>query len=617
MQKLFNTMPIQRNFKVLLSAIDKLLLLFSLSSFGVIIFEMGFEHSSFETKFIQIFYILCLSFYLITSVSRSYFSGLNLLEKTVSNGLRYCWYASLIIAIIAWFCILMNGANQFSFLNIYTYSAITIIYFVELSRLGLDVHRLNISPNLFFVFTFVVLILFGASLLMLPNASTHVNGSQITLVDAIFTSTSAVCVTGLSVQDTQFFFTKQGQAIIMFLIQLGGLGVMTFTSFFGFFFPGSSSFKNQLFIKDMVNAEQLGQVFRTVLKVLFVTFLIETIGGIILFNTISNTMQLPFGERLWFSVFHTVSAFCNAGFSTISANLYDANLRFNYGVQLTIAFLIILGGIGFPIVFNLTTYIKKKLKYQILPLIKGEEVQPIVYHRTISLSTKIVLYTTLILLAMGTLCFSLLEWNNSTMQEHTTYWGKLVTGFFLSVTGRTAGFNTVNMEALTVPSIMLMLFFMWVGASPASTGGGIKTTTFAIGTLNILNTIRNKERLEIFKREIEDSTIKRAFAIISLSLIVLGISTFLIYTFEYKWGGLRQSTLDPNINLVTIAFEAFSAFGTVGLSINLTPKLTDASKIVLIITMLLGRVSTLTLLIGLFRQIGKQRYRYPTEDVPM
>jgi Trk-type K+ transport system membrane component len=309
------------------------------------------------------------------------------------------------------------------------------------------------------------------------------------------------------------------------------------------------------------------------------------------------------GERIFFSVFHSVSAFCNAGFSTFTNGLYELPMRFNYGVHLVMAFLIIIGGIGYVIVFNYATYLKDWLKARYFRLLKKKNTG---YRRPIiSLNTKIVVYTTFFLLVVGTVAYFILEYNN-TLREHTTMWGKLVTSFFGSVTPRTAGFNTVDVSAMTVPMILLYLILMWIGASPGSTGGGIKTCTFAIGTLNIWQQITGRSRMELGWKEIPAVAARRAFAIISLSLIAVGFSIFFVTIF------------DPDLALLPVAFECFSAYGTVGLSMGITPHLSDASKLILTVTMFVGRVSFLTVLIGLIQQVFRQKqkpYRFPEEEI--
>jgi len=432
-------------------------------------------------------------------------------------------------------------------------------------------------------------------LLMLPNA-TH---SGITLIDAMFTSTSAVCVTGLIVVDTGSFFTQFGQIIILMLIQAGGIGIMTFTSYFSYFFKGVSSYENQLVLGQITNTEKISEVFTVLKKIILITFLIEGLGALFIFQSIDSTVIPYLNKRIFFSVFHSISGFCNAGFSTLRNSFFEGPYQFNYPMHLIIASLIILGGLGFPIVFNLLKFIKAKIVYFLLGFYNKKRQQYI--PGLININTRIVLITTLVLIAGGTLLFYLFEYNN-TLSGHS-FGGKIATAFFGAVTTRTAGFNTVDTAALSIPTLFIVIFLMWVGASPNSTGGGIKTSSFAIALLNILSIARGKSRLEVYNREISSTTVKKAFAIIVLSVFVISIAILSISLFE------------PDKSLLNISFECVSAYSTVGLSRGITADLSFASKLILIFTMFIGRVSTLTLLIAIIKKARPEIYRYPSESI--
>ncbi|MEQ8472816.1 MAG: potassium transporter TrkG [Marinoscillum sp.] len=474
--------------------------------------------------------------------------------------------------------------------------AIALVFVRELSALKLDFTRRHFDPARLFVMSFILIILVGTALLMVPKA-TH---GGITMIDALFTSTSAVCVTGLVVVDTGHHFTVFGQWVIIVLIQVGGLGIMTFTSYFSYFFRGGSSYETQLLLKDMTSSEKIADVFSTLKKIILVTFVIELIGALFIYFSLDRTQIPTFSERAFFAIFHTVSGFCNAGFSTLTNSLYETGFRFNYPLHLTIAFLFILGGIGFPIIFNVFKYTRYLLFNRLLFFVKRDQ-QAIHIPWVININTRIVILTTTVLIIVGTVFFYWFEFNN-TLAEHQGL-GKVVTAFFGAVTPRTAGFNTVDTSALHFSTVMFVFLLMWIGASPGSTGGGIKTSTFAIGTLNYFSLARGKDRLEVFRREIADTSVRRAFAIISLSLAVIGAAVFLIASF------------DREKDLLSIAFECFSAYSTVGLSLGITAQLSDPSKLVIIATMFIGRVSMLTILIALLRKVRHLKYRYPTEEI--
>ncbi|KAF0234491.1 MAG: hypothetical protein FD181_3676 [Prolixibacteraceae bacterium] len=471
-----------------------------------------------------------------------------------------------------------------------------LLFILEISRIRLDFLIRIFNPAQLFIVSFGFIIICGALLLMMP-LSTH---KPINFTEAFFTSTSAVCVTGLTVVDTATRFTTLGKLIIISLIQIGGIGVMTITSFFGFFFKETSSFREQMIIRDYLSEDSFSGILKALIKVIGITFSIELAGAAIIFFALHNDGLGSIAADLRFSLFHSVSAFCNAGFSTLTDNLYDVRIRENYLLQYSIANLIVLGGLGFPVFLNIYNYIKS----QIIWLKEYIKCRKPYIHRVgmITFNTKIVLIATAVLLLFGTISFLLLE-SNST-QKDVGIGGRIAMSYFLSVTPRTAGFNTVNMEALTKSAVLVIIFLMWVGASPVSTGGGIKTSTFTIAVLNTVRIIRGKNHIEILHREIHEYSVNKAFSIIFISLVIIGAGSFSIFLIDGAHGLLR------------IVFECFSAFGTVGLSLNLTPLLSSESKWILIILMFVGRMGIMTLLLSLAQSTsGNMVYRYPKENL--
>lgn len=560
--------------------------LVSFISFLVVIYDFGYEHSHLYTDYLKWLYIMVLFVGVISLISRFYFRK--------SRPPRQAWFFDGVFFLMIIFVLMtLTGLFNFRFADSphVKYSVIILIFIRELSSLNLDLKSRKLNPALLFVLSFLGIIIIGTFLLLLPNAA----NTPVTFIDALFTSTSAVCVTGLTVMDTGKQFTLFGQTIILILIQLGGLGIMTFTSYFSFFFRGSSSFQNQLLLKDMSNSDKIAEVFSTFKKVILITFGIEIAGAVLIFVSIDNTLIPTFTGRSFFSLFHSISAFCNAGFSTLTNNFYEPAYRFNYPLLVIVAFLIILGGIGFPIIFNFIAY----LRYVMIDRILKRQLNHLPW--ILNLNTRITIITTLALLMVGTIVFYFFEFNN-TLSEHSAT-GKIITAFFGATTPRTAGFNSVDNTALLSTTVLFTIFLMWVGASPGSTGGGIKTTTFAVSLLNAFSMARGKDRIELFMRELSFFTVQRAYAAIFLSFIVIGISVLLISTFQSELG------------LMSILFETVSAFGTVGLSLGITSQLNVASKIVIIITMFIGRVSMLTILIAFFKKVKLMHYRYPSENV--
>lgn len=554
--------------------------------------ELGYFLNDATIKVIQIVYAIVFFTGMVTL-------GLYMFDNRI-RARNKVFYIDLLI--FSYITILFFGSiglySISSVLGSYNWLYVGLIFqFIrDFSNFKINIKRSAINPAQLFVISFVLIILLGSFFLMLPRATT---GGSISFIDSLFTSTSAVCVTGLAVVDTGTYFTDFGLVIIGVLIQIGGLGIMTFASYLSYFFTGTTSFENQLAISDMNNVDRLGEVFRTLKQVLLITAIIEVIGAILIYFTINVQLIPKMGDRIFFAGFHSVSAFCNAGFSSLKNSLWETGWNYNYNLHLIIAFLILFGGLGFPILMNIVQYVKYNIINRFLKIWKQE--RHIHLPWMVNLNSRIVIVVTVALTVFGTLGYFVFEYS-ATLKDHGLY-GKIVTSFFGSVTPRTAGYNTVDMSLLTVPTILLTIFLMWVGASPGSTGGGIKTSTFAVATMNILSIVRGKTRIEVNRREISDLTVRRAFAVIALSLIIIGLGVISISCFE------------PQLDLTKVTFECFSAFSTVGLSLGITGALLPASKTVLILLMFIGRVSMLTLLMAFIRKEKYKNYRYPSEDI--
>lgn len=590
--------PIRR---IILGGIDTFLLILTFIGVLSMIYKFGFKITAAIYVGLQTYYTFLLYLIFFAFIIRIILDEIRHVKKAIIRT-EYAIFIVLLSIICSRMFYVFIPHQIVPFVKILNasfilYTIIVIVFLIELSKKSLILFSGKINPALLFISSFLFIILVGAGLLLLPNSTT----AGISFIDALFTSTSAVCVTGLTTVDTAFTFTTMGKTIILSLIQVGGIGVITFTSFFGLFFMGGGSFRSNLYIKDFVSSESAASILKTLLKIILSTIIIELIGVLFIFFNTPAHLFSSIADRLGFAFFHGISAFCNAGFSTLSAGLYDINFRFNYPVHLTIAFLIILGGIGFPLIINYYNLLKHFVKNKFNQLFRGQYK----YHhvpRIININTKIVLITTFCLLAFGTVTFFIFEYHN-TLREHPSLLGKLVVSFFGSVTPRTAGFNVVNMTELLPATLLITMFLMWVGASPASTGGGIKTSSFAIALMNTINIARGKDRIDIYKRQISDNTISKAFSMILLSILVIGVGVILI------------SFLEPGKDILKIAFECVSAFGTVGLSIDFTPHLSTQSKYVLIVLMFLGRVGTLTLIVAFIRKVVTLNYKYPEEEV--
>lgn len=471
--------------------------------------------------------------------------------------------------------------------------AVLLTFVREFSELRINLNRTRLNPAQIFILSFLVIIFIGSLLLALPNATYE----GISNLDALFTATSAVCVTGLTVVDTGTHFTLFGQTIILILIQLGGLGILTFASYFGYFFKGGTTYENQLTLRDITSSKKLGEVFSTLKYIILITFGIELFSALLIYSGIDPDAFHSPSEQLFFAAFHSISAFCNAGFSTLSNSLYETGFRYNYYLQLIIILTFVIGGLGFPIVVNLLNYLKYLASNLLSFSLRNKKHRPWV----MSLNSRINLITTLLISLVAFIVFYLLEYNN-TLAEHNGI-GKIINALFGATTPRTAGFNTIDTAALYLPTLLMVMLLMWIGASPQSTGGGIKSSTFAIALLNVMSLARGRSRIEFFRREIADVSIRRSFAIITLSFGVIGLAIILITIF------------DPGKKLIDIAFECFSAYGTVGLSLGITSDLSSASKFIIIIVMFVGRVSMFSIAIAAFRKIKHENYTYPKEEI--
>ena len=478
--------------------------------------------------------------------------------------------------------------------RVLTYGVVLLLSIIQLSKQIFVVIRSRVKPEVLFAGSFLFIILLGAVLLRLPNATY----GGISFTDALFTSTSAVCVTGLTVVDTGGTFTLMGQVVLLFLIQVGGIGVITFPSFFAMSFLSGTSFHDQLMMKNLLNEASLSDIFRTVVYIVLTTFIIEGIGVYLVYLQIQDVAGV--GNKIFFSLFHGISAFCNAGFSTLPGNLYDPLIRHLYGLQIILAFLIIFGGIGFPILFNYGRLLHYGIRNQIKCML-GLNYKVVHEPRIVSTTTRIVLPTTLVLLVVGTGLFWIFENHNAL--EGMSLTGKFATSFMGAVTPRTAGFNNVNISILHPTTIFLTIVLMWIGAAPMSTGGGIKVTTFVIALKNIWANLTGNDRVVVAHRQLTRENVNRAHSVIVLSILWIILGTFAIII------------LEPTATITQAVFEIVSALGTVGLTMDLTPHLSVAGKLIVSLTMFVGRVGLLTLLACFIRRQEVKLYTYPDDTV--
>lgn len=437
-----------------------------------------------------------------------------------------------------------------------------------------DAVEWKLTPYQILALALAGLVSFGTLLLMLPISSAE--GKTLPFIDALFTATSAVCVTGLAVVDTGTYFSLFGQLVIIFLIQCGGIGLMTMSTLMAIIMRKKVQLKDRLIVQEALNQLSFSGIVRLVKYVIRATLLIEFIGGTIL----ACRFYLDFGNiGIYYGYWHAVSAFCNAGFDIIGKD--HGNLLPYVGdltINLVLTSLIICGGLGFAVLTDITANRS---------------------FRKFSLHTKIVLYTTGGLIAAGTICIFLLEYANVNTLGNLPLGDKLLASYFQAITVRTAGFSTIDIGLMSHGALFFMIMLMFIGASPGSTGGGIKTTSFAIILASIWNQLRGNEDTVLFYRTIPAATIHRAFTIFFISLFLVLALTFLL--------DVNEPTIQPGSE----AFEVVSALSTTGLSTGITATLYPSSKFMLVLAMFLGRVGPVTFALALVMRSKKRKLHYP------
>ncbi len=456
---------------------------------------------------------------------------------------------------------------------------IVSVFAVELPHMQQRFARWRVRPALAFVLVFLTLLLFGTGLLMLPRATP--DHQPISALDALFTSTSAVCVTGLVVRDTGTGFSMFGQTVILILIQLGGLGIMSLTAALSLLLGRGIGVRESSLLREVFHVPMMAEVGRMVRVIILLTLAIEGAGTVVLYRGLAESIPHT-GSRLFHAAFHSVSAFCNAGFS-----LFPDSLISQAGHPLvmgTITALLVIGGLGFGVVIQLWAWFKGRLMDR-----RNKKFR-------MDLHTQVVLIVSLFLLVGGGLFIVLLEWNNSLASE--PFGMKLSLAFFQSATCRTAGFNSMDLNLLTPASLFLMIILMFIGGAPGSTAGGVKVTALAIVWANVRSVGRGLTRVRLGRWEIEQVQVQRSMLVLSSGLVVAAVSIFILLITEKQ-------------ELMATVFEVFSALGTVGLSLGLTAKLSVVGKLLVAALMFVGRLGPLTMAASLVGRPAEPRIRFP------
>ncbi len=425
----------------------------------------------------------------------------------------------------------------------------------------------KLTPGRLLAVSYILSILLGAFLLSTDIA---VKGDTLSFLDALFTATSAQCVTGLTIVDIGKTFTLFGQLVILFLIQIGGLGIMTFSIYLFLFFKQSISGNERLVIEETLTYQTRTGSFKAMInRIIKMTLMIEGIGALIL--SLTFVKEMGFLKGIYYAVFHSVSAFCNAGFSLFPDSL--SQYRGNISVNLVMSSLIIIGGIGFLVIIEV---------YEMLLHRQGKG------RMKFSLHSKIVLITSALLILFGFVFFWILE--NDNCMATFSFKEKFLSSFFQSVSSRTAGFSTVNIPLLRAPTLLILIFLMFIGASPGSAGGGVKTTTLALLFLILFNRLKGNSSVNVFKRTISHESISKALSLLVIAIAILTTAVIFLLIFQ-----TTDTAHEMKREFLNYTFESVSAIATVGLSTGTTASLNPEGKIIIIMLMFLGRVGLLTI----------------------
>ncbi|MEN6425088.1 MAG: potassium transporter TrkG [Phycisphaerales bacterium] len=540
------------------------------------------------------------------------FVGISIIRLLNAESKREYLYANWydLPALLALAVVLIGAERWFSDVDIYRVRHLAVAVYlmfevtIKFFLLSVRLAATGRNPSRTLVASFIILIVTGAALLMLPKATP--GRTSLHPIDALFTSTSATCVTGLVVVNTGNDFTFMGQVVILVLIQLGALGIVVFGAVFALLLGQALSLRETVAMQDLLSTETASRIGSTILFIFVLTIIVEATGALALFGMWDNLAGWdPQTQSRWFfSIFHSISAFCNAGFDLLGDSLIRCNRQWQvYGI---ICPLIVLGGLGFGVLYNLVNLFFDRLR-----LIWARRVRRQLFFSgsapmRMRLQTKIVLSVSGLLIVAGAAAILLFEQFSGSARPAG---GPDVLGaVFQSVTARTAGFNSVPTAELTQSSKLVLMLLMFIGGSPGSTAGGIKTATLAVVLTAVLATLRRRTELEMFHRSIRVAVLRRAVTVVVLFIAVIFLATMALTITE-------RSHYPKDFTLLDIAFEVVSAICTVGLSTGVTPALTDAGKLVIIAVMLIGRLGPLTLLAALTFNLRPARYDYPEEVV--
>jgi trk system potassium uptake protein TrkH len=556
----------------------------------------GFQEPLLQAWFLYTVQVILLCVFVAEKVIRM-FNAVSKSEFWRANWFEIPLLLALGVTVIGagrWFAPTKPEATEVRHFAVGLYLVVQVI--AKLCKTSVNLAASGKSPTQTLIASFLVLIFSGAGLLMLPAAAAD-GKESLSFVDALFTATSGTCVTGLIVKETGQDFSLMGKIVILTLIQLGGLGIVVFGAVFAYLLGQAFSLRERVAMQDLLSAQTISRIGKMIGFIFFSTILIEAVGALSLLGMWDGDVQ----NKWFYSIFHAISAFCNAGFSLFSSSFI--NYRRSWQTYIVICPLIIFGGLGFSVLYDLVNIAADRIKRFFKKGLYKQYRLSMEAPKRMRLQTKIVLSVSATLIVLGALAILLFE--RYAAGAGSRIENSITNAFFQSITARTAGFNTVDIAAMSSSSKFVLILLMFIGGSPGSTAGGIKTVTIAVIIMTTIAALRKRREVELFRRSIRVVVVGRAVTVTLLFAAVL-------------FSGTLALSITENSNCFTmseIMFEAASALGTVGLTTGITPLLTTAGKLIIIVMMLIGRLGPLTLLAALTFNLKPVRYNYPQEAV--
>ena len=571
---------------------------------GLMVYYYGFQHNDAENEKLVSYFKGLFGYYVLSYVVRILYSFdvkhflkksghefVLLLLLTIDATGFYFFDSNLLQGLFK----SLGSNNPQGWYVIFMQSYLLILAYFEVGKININLSKIRLNPAILFILIFAGIIFGGAGMLMLPEMTNASVDSDWDFIDAIFTSASATCVTGLMVEETGTFFTFQGQLVLMFLIKLGGLNIVAFGIFMAVFSRFGIGVKQHDIIEDIVNKSNYQSAQGLFTKIFIISSLIELVGSICLFFLLPETSEIALvSDRIFYSIFHSVSAFNNAGISLFEGGITNPAIAQCYPVLSIMGVLIFLGALGFVTIIDVLNI--KDLRERMMKPWKK-----------LDIGSRVGLVSNTHLLIFGIIVFLLLEWNTGLFGAENFFERFISAGF--QIVNRTAGFASIDTGTLAIPVIILMLVLMFIGGSSSSTAGGIKTSTFTLLIVSVYTTIRGKKNAELYNKNIANDLLIKAYAILLFTLLNLFIWIFLLTITE------GAALTNGKIKILELVFEEFSAFSTVGLSMGVTQEFSDLGLIILSLSMFIGRLGTLMLIMALSKKVKTNRYKYPDAHI--